>query len=164
MVFGWAPGWLLSRSNWWVDIQVMTDKVRINSWASQASQANMSTFFWRNSISACFSWEGNCTPTWKNFSGLVSMITFSKSSQLASSAGPPLDEVEAFDCYRGFSTKSEGTTLSLCKMAATMHCLATDWLPKIYLTRPSEGYFTFWCKVEETAPRAWSQGLATMAV
>ena len=32
MVFGWAPGWLLSRSDWWVDIQVMADKIRINSW------------------------------------------------------------------------------------------------------------------------------------
>ena len=125
-VFGWAPGWLLSRSDWWVNIQVMTDKVRINSWASQASQANMSTFFQMNSISACFSWGGNCTPTWKNFSKSVSMITFSKSSQLASSADPPSNEAKALDCYKGFSTKSKGVASGLCKMAATMHCLATD--------------------------------------
>ena len=32
MIFKWALGWLLSRSDWRVDIQVMADKVRINSW------------------------------------------------------------------------------------------------------------------------------------
>ena len=72
------------------------------------------------------------------------MITLSKSSQLASSsADPPPDEAKALDCYRGFSAKSEGTTLGLCKMVSTMHCLATNLLPKISLIRPPEGYFTF---------------------
>ena len=54
------------------------------------------------------------------------MITLSKSSQLAFLADPPPDEAEALDCYMGFSTKSEGTNSGLCKMAATMHCLAMD--------------------------------------
>ena len=36
------------------------------------------------------------------------------------------NEIEALDCYEGFSAKSEGTTSSLFKMAATMYCLATD--------------------------------------
>ena len=62
----------------------------------------------------------------KNFSESVSMITLSKSSQLASSADHPPDEAEALDCYRGFSAKSEGTTSGLGKIAATMHCLAMD--------------------------------------
>ena len=31
MVFGWAPGWLLSRSDGGVDVQVMADKIKINS-------------------------------------------------------------------------------------------------------------------------------------
>ena len=61
----------------------------------------------------------------KNF-GSVSMITLSKSSQLAFLADLPPDEVEALDCYRGFSAKSKGTASGLCKMAATMHCLAKD--------------------------------------
>ena len=56
----------------------------------------------------------------------MSIITLSKSSQLASSVGPPLDEAEALDCYEGLSAKSEGTASGLCKMAATMHFLATD--------------------------------------
>ena len=54
------------------------------------------------------------------------MITLSKSSQLAYSTDLPPDEVKALDCYRGFSTKSEDTVSSLCKMVATMHYLATD--------------------------------------
>ena len=62
----------------------------------------------------------------KNFSGSVSIITLSKSSQLASSVGPSPDEVETLDCYKDLSAKSEGTVLGLCKMATTMHCLATD--------------------------------------
>ena len=52
----------------------------------------------------------------------------------------------------------------LCNMAAAMHCLAIDWLPTISLTWLWDGYFTFWWMVEETAPKAWSQGLATIAV
>ena len=54
------------------------------------------------------------------------MITLFKSSQLAFSADLPPDEAEALDCYRGFSTKTKGTAPGLCKMAATMHCLARD--------------------------------------
>ena len=61
----------------------------------------------------------------KNFES-VSMITLSKSSQLASSADLPPYEAEAFDYYKGISAKSEGTASGLCKMAATMHCLAMD--------------------------------------
>ena len=56
----------------------------------------------------------------------MSIITLSKSLQLASSVGSPPDEAEALDCYEGLSTKSEGIVSGLCKMAATMHCLATD--------------------------------------
>ena len=52
----------------------------------------------------------------------------------------------------------------LCNMAATMHCLAIDQLPTISLTWLWDGYFTFWWRVEETAPKVWSQGLATIAV
>ena len=47
---------------------------------------------------------------------------------------PFFEEAEAFDCYRSFLAKAEGTALSLWKMAATMHCLAMDLLPKISLT------------------------------
>ena len=54
------------------------------------------------------------------------MISLSKSSQLASSADPPSNEAEALDCYRGFSAKSEGVVSGLCRMAATIYCLATD--------------------------------------
>ena len=36
------------------------------------------------------------------------------------------NEIEALDCYEGFSAKSEGTASGLCKMTATMHCLATN--------------------------------------
>ena len=54
------------------------------------------------------------------------MITLSKSSQLASLVDPPPDEAEALDCYMGFLVKSKGATSGLCKMAATMHCLAMD--------------------------------------
>ena len=54
------------------------------------------------------------------------MITLSKSSQLAFLADLPPDEAKALDCYRGFLAKSEGTASGLCKMAATMHYLATD--------------------------------------
>ena len=52
----------------------------------------------------------------------------------------------------------------LCNLAATMHFLAIDWLPTISFTWPWDGYFTFWWSVEEMAPKAWSQGLATIAV
>ena len=56
----------------------------------------------------------------------MSIITLSKSSQLAPSVGPPPDEVEALNCYEGLSARSEDTISGLCKIAATMHCLATD--------------------------------------
>ena len=62
----------------------------------------------------------------KNLSGSVSIITLSRSSQLTSSVVPPPDEVEALDCYKGLSAKSDGTASGLCKMAATMHCLAIN--------------------------------------
>ena len=52
----------------------------------------------------------------------------------------------------------------LCNMVATMHRLAMDWLSTISLTWPWDGYFTFWWRVEETAPKVLSQGLATIAV
>ena len=128
------------------------------------SQANMSTLSRRNSISACFSRVGNCATIWKNFSGSVSIIILSKSSQLPPSVGPPPDEAKVLNCYKGIWVGSEDITSSLCKIAATMHCLATDWLPRISLTRHSKGYFTFWYRVEETAPKTQSHGLATMAV
>ena len=56
----------------------------------------------------------------------MSIITLSKSLQFASSVSPPPDETEALDCYEGLSAKFKGTVSSLCKMAATMHCLAID--------------------------------------
>ena len=86
----------------------------------------MSTLSQRNSISACFSRVGNCVPTWKKFSGLVSIITLSKSSPLAPSVGPPPDEAEVLNCYEGLSAGSKDITSGLCKIAATMHCLAID--------------------------------------
>ena len=52
----------------------------------------------------------------------------------------------------------------LLEMAATMHCLAVGWQPRILRTRSRDGNFTFWCKEEATAPRVCSQGLPTMAV
>ena len=56
----------------------------------------------------------------------MSIITLSKSSQLGPSVSPPPDEAETLNCYEGLSVGSDGTTLGLCKIAATMHCLATD--------------------------------------
>ena len=56
----------------------------------------------------------------------MSIITLFRSSQLASSVVPPPDEAEALDCYEGLLAKSKGTASGLCKMVATMHCLATD--------------------------------------
>ena len=55
-----------------------------------------------------------------------SITTLSRSSQLTSSVDPLSDEAEAFDCYRSFLAKAKGAALGLCKMAATMHCLATN--------------------------------------
>ena len=52
----------------------------------------------------------------------MSIITFSKSLQLASLIDPLPNEAEALDFYEGLSAKSKGTASSLCKMAATMHC------------------------------------------
>ena len=41
----------------------------------------------------------------------MSIITLSKSSQLAPSVSPPPDEAETLNCYEGLSVGSDGTTL-----------------------------------------------------
>ena len=81
-------------------------------------------------------------------------MTFSKSSHFASSVDPLSGNIGVFDCYKPLSAEAEDSTSGQCKMAATMHYLAMDWLPTISLTWPSDGYFTFWCMIEETAPKA----------
>jgi len=81
-------------------------------------------------------------------------MIFSKPLHFASSIDPLLGDIEVLDCYKSISVEVEDLALGLYKMAATMHCLAMDLFPTISLTWPSNGYFTFWCKVEETASKA----------
>ena len=42
------------------------------------------------------------------------------------SVGPSPNEAEVLNCYEGLSVGSEDITLGLCKIGATMHCLAID--------------------------------------
>ena len=121
---------------------------------SLALHANTLTFFLRNSVSSSFSWGGNWEPIWKNFSGSLLTTTFSRSSHFDFSIDPLSGNTRVFDCYKTLFAEAEDSTLGWCKMAATMHSLAMDWLPTISLTWPFDGYFTFWCRVEETAPKA----------
>ena len=78
---------------------------------------------------------------------------FSKSSHFASSAGVLAGDVRVFDCYELSPTQAEDFILGRCEMAATKHSLAVAWQPQISETRPSEGNFTFWCRVEAITPR-----------
>ena len=55
-------------------------------------------------------------------------------------------------------------SINWCLIAATKHCLAIVWLPISSPIRPSVGNLTFICKVDDTAPMAWCQGLAKMVV
>ena len=80
--------------------------------------------------------------------------TFSRSSHFASSTDSPPDNAGVVDCYKPLSVEAEGSALCWREIAANMHCLAMVWSPIISLTWPSDGYFTFWCRVEEIAPRA----------
>ena len=70
--------------------------------------------------------------------------------------GPPLPEAGAgvVNCYKSFSTEMEGSLFGRHEIADTMHCRAIAWFPITSFTRPPDGYFTFWCKVDDTAPRA----------
>ena len=132
--------------------------------ASYAFHANMSTFFFNNSTNFCLSWGGSWDLTWKNFSWSSPTVTFSRFSHSAPLVDSLLVDVEVFDCYKFISEQAEDLTFSLCNMAATMHYVAINWLPTISLTWPWDGGFTFWWKVEETAPKAWTQGLAIIVV
>ena len=70
--------------------------------------------------------------------------------------GPPLPKAGAgvINCYKPLSVEVEGSVLSRREIADTMHCRAMAWFPITSFTQPSNGYFTFWCKVDDTAPRA----------
>ena len=112
-------------------------------------------FFLRNPINPSFFRGSSWDPTWKNLSESSPMITFSKSSHFASSTNVLVGDARVFDCYEFSPTRAEDSTLGWCEMAATRHSLAKDWQPRISRTRPSEGNFTFWCRVEATALRVW---------
>ena len=122
--------------------------------ALQASYAKTSAFSLRNSISSSFSRGGSSKPTWKNFSGSTSMATLSRFSHFTSSVGSSLGNGSVVNCYNPSLVDAKGPTTSWREMAATMHCLAIVWSSTISITWPFDGYFTFWCNVEEIAPRA----------
>ena len=132
--------------------------------ASYGLHANTSTFSLRNSSNYSFSCKGSLAPTWKNFSRSLATITLSRSSTFALSAGPFKGNVGAFNCYNPLSAVAEVSASGRCWIAATRHCRATTWLPTISKTWPPDGYFTFWCRVEETTPRVWSQGWPIIVV
>ena len=81
-------------------------------------------------------------------------------------AGPLLPAVGTgvINCYKPFSAEVEGSLFGHREIADTMHYLAIPWFPMTSFTRPLDGYFTFWCKVDDTAPSVCSHGRATMAV
>ena len=111
-------------------------------------------FCLRNSISSSLSCWGSWDPIWKNYSESSPIVTFIRSSDFASSADLSMDNTGGFNCYKPFSPRAESSASGLCQMAATMHCRAMTWSPSISLIWPSDGYLTFWCRVEETAPKS----------
>lgn len=82
------------------------------------------------------------------------MITFSSSSHYESPAATPSESSGSttIDCYETLSGLKEPISADWSLIVATMHFLAIVWLPTSSPTSPSVKYFTFICKVEETAP------------
>ena len=119
-------------------------------------------FCLRNSINSSLSCWGSWDPIWKNFSESSPIVTFTRSSHSASSDVPSMDNTRGFNCYN--LLRVTGSASGLYRMAATMHCRTMSWSPKISSIYPLDGYVIFWCRVEEIAPKVWSQGLATIAV
>ena len=111
-----------------------------------------------------FSCRGIWAPIWKNLSGSSPMTTFSRSSYFTSLDSPMNRDAGASNCYKLFPVMAEVSISGLCWIAAIKHFLAIDWLLTISSTWPPEGYFTFWWRVDETAPKECSQGLPIMAV
>ena len=132
--------------------------------APQASHANTSIFLLRNSISFSFSWRGSQALTRKNFSRSSSMTTSSRSSHFASPTIVLGGKTRVFNCYKFSSAEAKDFASSRYETASTTHCLAVGWQPRISRTWSPDGNFTFWCNEEATTPRAWSQGLPTMAI
>ena len=114
-------------------------------------------FCLRNSTSSSFSCWGSWDLIWKNFSRSSPIVTFTRSLHFASSAGLSMDNTGGFNCYKSFSLWVEGSASGLCRMVATMHCRAMAWSSSISSIWPLDGYLTFWCRVEETAPKVWSK-------
>ena len=92
------------------------------------------------------------------------MITFSYSSQSRPLCSVSRILSDLINCYEVSSKVGKTLFSDWCLTVTTKHCLAIVWLPTISLTCLSVGYLTFICRVEDTAPKAWSQGLAKMAV
>ena len=132
--------------------------------ASYGLHANTSTFSLRNSSNHSFSCKGSLAPTWKNLFRSSTTITLSKSSRFTSSAGLSKGNAGGFNCYNPLLMVAEVSASGRCCIAVTRHCRAATWFPTISNTWPSDGYFTFWCRVDETAPRVWSQCLPIIAM
>ena len=71
--------------------------------ASYGLHVNTSTFSLRNSNNCSFFWEDSLALTWKHFSESSAIITLSKSSHFALSAGPFKGNAGAFNRYNPLS-------------------------------------------------------------
>ena len=152
MVLKRAPRWLLFGDDRQINIQMMANKIWIQPRSLVCALCKHINIPHEKLYQLFLLLKRQLISDLEKLLFITPMMTFPNSLHLAPFITTSANDIAILDCYRPCSTEVKDSTLPWYLIAATKHCLAIDKLPTNSSTWSPDGYFTFKCRVEETAP------------